>query len=123
MTRKFNQVSVGFIGAVSSVLVIFALWAATPAGLKPIGVTLWFLLLLVALSSTLAIVLDVSKRLVGPKKPQGRSFGPSLRQGMLLGIWLVMLVGLSSLRQLSIRDALLILILFVIIELYLRLTS
>jgi len=123
MTSKLNQVSIGFCGAAASLLVILALWGTTPAGLRPVGVTLWFLLLLLALSADIAVLLDVVKRLFGPKKPQGRSFKPSLRQGLLLGIWLTIIVGLSSLRQLSLRDTILTLLLFAIIEFYLRLTT
>lgn len=123
MVRKFNFVTVAIIAAGSWFLVLLTLWTTTPAALKPAGVTFWFLIVLVALSSGLAVIIDVLKRLIGPKKPQGRAFKPSLRQGILLGVWLTIMLALASLRQFSIRDALLIGLLFAIIEFYLRLTT
>ena len=122
MAIRLKHVSVGLVAAIAWGLVLAILWSTTPASLRPIGVTLWFLILLIALSSGLALLLDLGKRLFGPKKPQGRSFNPSLRQGLLLGIWLTVMLGLSSLRQFSIRDALLTGLLAAIIEIYLRLT-
>jgi hypothetical protein len=122
VASKLNQVTVGIYGAMAWAIVLLVLWSTTPASIRPIGVTLWFLVLLVALSAGLAIVLDVAKRLFGPKKPEGRSFGPSKRQGLLLGIWITVLLALSSLRQLSLRDVLLTGVLVIIMELYLRLT-
>lgn len=123
MATKASQIKVGFLGAAASALVILALWFTTPATLKPIGVTAWFILFLVALSSGIAVLLDLVKRLIGRRKPQGRSFHPSLRQGIILGVWLTILLASSSLRQLSLRDILLTGLIGVIIELYLRLTK
>ena len=120
---KLNQVKVGFFGATSWALVLLALWFSTPATLKPVGVTIWFIGLMIALSTGLALLLDLVKRLFGPKKPQGRAFSPSLRQGIILGVWLTILLALSSLRQLSLRDVLLTGLIIIIIELYLRLTQ
>ena len=119
---KLNQVSVGVIGVATWGVVALALWASTPAKLKPAGVTLWFLVLFLALSCVLALLLDLGKRLFGPKKPKGRQFAPSLRQGFVLGAWLTVMLGLSSLRQFNVRDAILTGLLLVIIEIYLRLT-
>jgi len=119
---KLNQVSVGVIGVVTWGIVALALWMSTPAKLKPTGVTLWFLVLFVAMSCALALLLDLGKRLFGPKKPKGRPFAPSLRQGFVLGAWLTVMLGLSSLRQFNIRDAILTGLLLIIIEIYLRLT-
>lgn len=122
MVRKLNHLTVAFFGAAAWFLVVVALWGSTPAQLRPLGVTLWFIFLLIGLSCGLALLLDLLKRLLGPKKPQGREFKPSLRQGLLISIWLVILLALSSLRQLSIRDVLLIGLLLIIIEIYMRLT-
>lgn len=121
MARKLNHLTVAFFGAAAWFLVVVALWGSTPAQLRPLGVTLWFIFLLVALTCGLALLLDLAKRLLGPKKPEGRDFQPSLRQGLLASIWLVILLALSSLRQLSLRDILLIGLLLVIVEIYTRL--
>ncbi len=123
MATKLNQLKVGFYGAIAWVFVIAALWLATPANLKPIGVTLWFLFLALGLCCILALIIDAAKRLFGPKKAEGRSFEPSLRQGVLLGLWATILLAMSSLRQLSLRDTLLSAILIIIIEIYLRLSK
>lgn len=122
MATRLNQISTGFVALISWGLVLLVMWSATPATIRPIGVTLWFLALLVALTSGLAFILDIGKRVLGPKKPQGRSFTPSLRQGFLLGLWGVIMLGLSSLHQFSLRDLFLSGLLFVIIEIYTRLT-
>lgn len=123
MATRLSRVKVGLIGVASWALVLLALWFTTPASLKPIGVTIWFVLLLVGFSSGLAILLDTLKRLIGRKKPQGRAFQPSLRQGIIFGTWLTIIVASSSLRQLSLRDILLTGLIAIIIELYLRLTK
>lgn len=118
---KLGQVKVGLIGAMAWAVVILTLWGTTPTGIKPIGVTLWFLVLWVALASGIALLLDTIKRVFGPKKPEGRKFQPSLRQGILIGSWLTIVIALSSLRQLSLRDLILTCLLIIIIEFYMRL--
>lgn len=123
MATKASQVKVGTLGVASWALIILSLSLTTPANLKPPGVTVWFLVLMVALSSVVALLLDTIKRLFGPKKPEGRSFKPSQRQGVIVGIWLSIILALSSLRQLSLRDVFITGLIAIIIELYLRLTT
>lgn len=90
----------------------------TPAELGPFGITIWFVLFLTALGSLLTLTIHQIKRVLGKKSNQ--LFTNSLRQGVLMGIWLTALIALNSLRQLGVKDIVLVSILVVLIDFYLR---
>jgi hypothetical protein len=98
--------------------VVVGLVVSNPANLGPGGVTLWFIGLLVALQSGLTLGLYRLKgryaETLGPKK----RFTSSWRQAFLIAGVIVMLLALSSLRQLSARDAILLVILAALVEFY-----
>ena len=105
------------LAAVVGLAVLFA----TPAGLGPQGVTLWFLLAFVALSGWLILILYGGKTYLHLHESPQTRWQYSWRQGWLLGAWVTLVAGLSSLRQLTLRDALLLVVLLLLIELYARL--
>ncbi|TAK88924.1 hypothetical protein EPO04_02320 [Patescibacteria group bacterium] len=92
--------------------------ATTPAAIGPFGVTLWFVALLVGLASWIAVAAFVAERKLRPKASKNQLITNSVRRGLLLGGYVVVLLGLSSLQQLSIRDVLLLALFVILIEFY-----
>lgn len=95
-----------------------AMVATTPTLVGPFGVTLWFVALLVGLASWIAVVAFVVERKLRPKTAQSQIIANSIRRGLLIGGYVVVLLGLSSLGQLSLRDVLLLALFVVLIEFY-----
>lgn len=106
---------------VSSVVVVLSLLLTNPLTIGPIGVTGWFVVLLSDFISLATLGLYAAKSYLhlheGSKTSRLRY---SARQGLLLGGWLAALLALSSLNQLGLRDAILLGLLLVIVELYVR---
>lgn len=95
-----------------------AMVATTPAMVGPFGVTLWFVSLLVGLASWVAVVAFVIERRLRPNVSKNQLIANSVRRGLLLSGYAVVLLGLSSLQQLSLRDVLLLALFIVLIEFY-----
>jgi hypothetical protein len=111
---------ISIITGVSGTLAVAALLLTNPSQIGPVGVTIWFIALFLALqgATTLGLFSWYGKSLstVGPYQ----RLTAALRQGLLLGGIVTILLALSSLRQLSIRDAGLLITLAVLVELFFR---
>lgn len=94
---------------------IASLFLTNPNDLGPFGITVWFILLLVV-STTVVTLLLFRLR----KQRTTRAFTQSLRRGFLISIWAVSLLALNSLHQLTIADIILITVLVVVIDFYMR---
>ena|SRR5687768_12345804 len=93
-------------------------WFVTnPDLLGPFGITVWFLGLFLTLANLFSLILYTFKRRRG--QPE-RALAVSIRQGILLSIWISSLLALNSLKQLSVRDVVLISLLVVLGEFYMR---
>ncbi|HEY2003591.1 MAG TPA: hypothetical protein VGH44_00560 [Candidatus Saccharimonadia bacterium] len=93
---------------------------SNPLAIGPAGVTMWFLVLFLALASLVTLALygvKIYLRLHGTGAARLRY---SWRQGLLVGGWLTGLLALSSLRQFGLWDAILLGLLLVIVEIYVR---
>lgn len=117
---KAGHVGLGSVlaaGITACGLALFAMLATNPAQIGPYGVTLWFLVLLTGLAclSTLGFYWLAGKL---NKKPGGLKFYPAARRGMLFSGWITILIGLSSLQQLSWRDVFLTALLLGLAEFY-----
>ena len=99
---------------------VFSLMLTNPTALGPAGVTMWFLVVFSALASVFTLGFYAAKSYLHLHATSAGRLRYSWRQGALVAGWLVGLGGLSSLRQLGILDAILLGILFVIIEVYVR---
>lgn len=110
-----------FFGTMAAALVVLAMIFTSPVSIGPIGVTVWFLLLLCAIASLLAGALFWYK-LRSPRiqNTEDKLLQHSWRQGWLIGGALVALLALSSLRQLTGRDAGIILGIMLLLEIFLR---
>lgn len=93
---------------------------AAPDDLGPFGITLWFIGFLFASGGFLAVGLYELRHLIHRRQPREMIFATSLRQGLLVGAWLTALIGLNSLRQLGLKDIVLVSVLIGLIEFYLR---
>jgi len=93
--------------------------STSPAAIGPLGATLWFLVALVSLSAFgAALARQTARWLPGKKQTEGLS-KVATRRGVMLGGYATILLALSSLRQLNLRDALLLAVLIVLVEFYL----
>ncbi len=104
----------------SAVALLLSLFFTNPVAIGPIGVTIWFVVLFLSLSSILALVLYTTKTFLHLHTTGAARLRYSWRQGLLIGGWAAGLMSLSSLRQVGILDAILLALLLVIVEVYVR---
>jgi len=100
---------------------VLSLIFTNPLAIGPLGVTMWFVGLFLAFSSLFTLLFYGTKTYLHLHATGAARLRYSWRQGMLLATWVVGLLSLSSLRQLGVLDAILLGILLVIIEVYVRL--
>ena len=105
---------------IASVVVVATLFITNPTSIGPAGVTLWFITLLIALSGATTLALFWVKRLVRSHQTESRQLIVAVRQATLVALGLVVFLALSSLRQLSLGDVVLVALLLVLSEFYLR---
>lgn len=98
--------------------VLVQLVAYNPTSLGPAGVTLWFIAMFAALQGAITLGLFRLKRRYGELLSPGKRFMSSWRQALLIAGVVVILLALSSLRQLSLRDAVLLSVLALLVEFY-----
>jgi hypothetical protein len=97
---------------------ILGLVAYNPTTLGPTGVTLWFVGLFMTLQGLLTFGFFRLKRRRAEIMGESKRFFSSWRQGLLVAAVAIILLGLSSLRQLSLRDAVLLAVLALLVEFY-----
>jgi hypothetical protein len=101
-------------------LTVAALVLTNPTQLGPIGVTLWFVALFLATQGVVSLALFTwsgkSYEAVGPYQ---RLTG-AVRQGSLVAGVVTVMLALSSLRQLSLRDAGLLILLAFLVEIFFK---
>lgn len=122
----YQQKHLVLLGGVSSALtflVLIIMILTNPAKIGPVGVTAWFILLFAALSMLTATALYIFKQRLLSHDSDRRKILVSLRQGSLIGAGITIFVALSSLRQLSAKDIILVIILLALTEGYLRTRS
>ena len=111
----------GCLGLVASLLL--SMVVTNPTSLGPAGVTLWFVWFGIVVSCCLALInyeLVMRYGREGTKVMQAKVVAGCIRHGLLLGGAMAILLALSSLQQLDIRDVGLVLAFVVLVEFYLR---
>lgn len=111
---------IGWAG-VGSILIILSFFVTNPVRLGPIGVTLWFLVLLSVLFAIFSLAIYFIKIYFRLHENHSVRLRYSMRQGLLISFWVTALLALSSLGQYSLKDAILFGLLLLIIEFYVRL--
>jgi hypothetical protein len=106
---------------VSVATLIGSLVLTNPLAIGPAGVTIWFVILYSALLSVVTVVLYTIKTFLHVHSTGASRLRYSWRQGLLIGGWTTGLIALSSLHQLGILDAILLALLLIIVEVYVRL--
>jgi hypothetical protein len=124
MKNKFISVTIALLSAIalsSLTALIYVTMSFTPRHLGPASMTFWFLAVLVFVSS-LSTLLDfaIKLRKSDNRAQPRRALQSSLRTGFLLGFTSAILLALSSLRSLSLRDLVLFLLTALIIEIIFR---
>ena len=100
---------------------LLSLVLTNPLAIGPVGVTVWFVVLLLALAGLVSLVLYIIKSFLHIHKNPAARLRYSWRQGLLISGYATAMLALSSLRQLSLRDAILWGLLLGIVEIYVRL--
>lgn len=106
--------------AVSFLALMAAMFITTPDELGPFGITVWFLTLLVFVGSLLTLTIYYLSKRFNSRKASDQRLADSMRYGYLSGTWLTALAALNSLRQLGLKDIVLVSLLVGLIEFYLR---
>jgi len=120
-TILFTELAIVAVLLLSFAIVGFITVTKTPQQLGPAALTFWFIGVLMIVASLLCL-LDYNLKLrkednrMQPKK----AFLSSLRTGVLFGFTFAILLALSSLRSLGIRDIILFILTVLLIELYFR---
>lgn len=91
-----------------------------PAEIGPVGVTAWFVIFLSCAAAISTLCLYLSKAFLHVHATGVSRLRYSWRQGLLIGGWVTGLLALSSLHQLTIPDGILLALLLVIVEIYVR---
>lgn len=121
--RKSTAKLAGLIAAaiVSGVATISELFITTPKKLGPNGVTFWFISLLALVVSVLSLVLFVFKiQYLQGRTNLNKTVNASFRTAFLIGVGLVAFIALRSLGSLSFKDIILLSLMLILIEFYLR---
>lgn len=92
-----------------------SMFLTNPGELGPYGITLWFVGLLIF--TVILITLAVYRLRSGSESIELLS---ASRVGFLSGTWVVGLLALGSLRQLTLRDIILITILVVVVNFFIK---
>lgn len=103
------------IALAAGAVCFLALIATNPSSVGPIGVTIWFLLLFAALSSLAALV---SYLVANSITKNEASKSAAWRRGFFIGGYITILLALSSLQQLNLRDGILLALLLLLAEFY-----
>ncbi len=99
---------------------MLSLILTNPQALGPVGVTLWFVVAYSGIASVFALTIYAAKSYLRLHSTGAGRLRYSWRQGLLIAGWLIGLLCLSSLHQLGLLDAILLGILLVIVEVYVR---
>jgi hypothetical protein len=105
---------------VSVATLVLSLVFTNPAEIGPAGVTVWFVVLFASLASLACLGLYTAKTFLHIHGAAISRLRYSWRQGLLIGGWISGVIALSSLRQLGALDGILLGILLVIVEVYVR---
>jgi hypothetical protein len=105
---------------VSAVGLLLSILYTNPGEIGPVGVTAWFVIFLSCAASIATLALHFSKAFLHVHATGVSRLRYSWRQGFLIGGWVTGLLALSSLHQLTIPDGILLALLLVIVEIYVR---
>ncbi len=118
--------AIGYIGALlgwsalTGALLLASLLLTSPTMVGPFGVTAWFLLLLAFLTPALTLAIYGLKTFLNVHSSGRSRLRYSERQGFLLAGWITFSLALASLQQFSLKDGILLALMLLIVEVYVR---
>ncbi len=113
-------IALGIWTAVLGIGLTLSLVVTSPEALGPVGVTIWFIAVLGEATGLVTLLLFGIKTFLRRQSMSAKRLSTSFRQGVLIGGWLTALLALASLRQLGVKDVVLLGLLLLIIEVYVR---
>lgn len=122
--RKLSEFTLHSVVGVTALIGIFlgvSLFISNPDQLGPFGITVWFVGLWVFLSGLFGLVRLGIGRILRFKQKKSRAI--SFRQGALVAAWAVSLLAFQSLGQLGAKDIVLVSLLVLLVEFYVRRAS
>jgi len=99
---------------------LLSLFATNPLAIGPLGVTVWFVVVFCDLSAIITLIFYAAKVFLHLHASGYTRLRYSWRQGLLVGGWISGMLALSSLHQLGPLDGILLALLLVIVEIYVR---
>lgn len=115
--RKHPIRSIGIFGLSLCSFILLSMFVLTPDQLGPLLITGWFILVFVATTALLmSMFLKLSTYLHRGQKRH--SYALALRRATLAALFLVSLMALGSLHQLSVVDIVLVTLLVLAVEFY-----
>ena len=126
MDEKISQISKSLTVmilwlVVGGLITYMVLISTSPRSVGYVGVTAWFLLLFSWLVCLLALAGFCMKSYFKLGDSRSKRMRNSRRQGVLIAGWIVAMLALSSLGQLSWQDAIITGLLLILVEVYVRL--
>jgi len=106
---------------VSTAGLVTSVVLTNPLTIGPAGVTAWFVVMFLDLAALMTVGLYTLKTFLHVHAAGVNRLRYSWRQGLLIGGWLTGLLALGSLHQLGVLDAILLALMLVILEGYVRL--
>jgi hypothetical protein len=106
------------VGSAALALAILLMIASTPVGLGPLGVTGWFLLVLVGVSAVASVVAYGLAAWLRPHNTPKYQIKASCRRGVMVGGYITITLALNSLQQLNLRAIIILGLLLLLIEFY-----
>lgn len=115
------EICFGAVLLLSSIFVLVVMFTRTPSELGPAMLAFWFIAILLFTASTASLIdFNWKIRNEDNRLKPNKMLSTSLRTGILLGFSLTILLALSSLGSLSLRDIILFGLTVLLIELYFR---
>lgn len=120
------MLTLGYLGLLivwsllAGVVLVLSLLLTNPLTIGPVGVTVWFVVLLTGGAAAFSVLLYAIKSFLRIQLNNATRLRYSWRQGLLMSGWVTGVLALTSLHQFSLRDAILLGLLLGIVEVYVR---
>ena len=129
MRNKINtNVWITLIGLallISFAILVYSIFWSNPTKLGPGGVTFWFINIMIFVFSLVSLIAFKFRSHKFKSKGKSKSviLNTSVRTGIIASFVVTVLLALSSLRSLGIRDVVLFVLTVILVEVYLRTRS
>lgn len=129
MRNKINTniwvILIGLAFIISSVILVYSIFWSNPTKLGPGGVTFWFVNIMIFVFGLVTLIAFKFRSYKFKSRGKSKSviLNTSVRTGIIASFVVTVLLALSSLRSLGIRDLVLFVLTVILVEFYLRTRS